>query len=72
MIKIYCDFCGIEPPIQDFMFEATVKQTVPVFSMENKKLYPSYQMQTLMYQLCEKCYLTKFLPLRQQNAEEKS
>lgn len=72
MIKIYCDFCGIEPPIRDFMFEATVKEAVPVFEMGNKSLNPRYQMQTTMHQLCERCYKDKFLPIINKNAEEKN
>ena len=61
MIKVICDTCGDEAKGQNFMFDAQVKQVIS--TINSKTFEGGNKMVTTGYQLCEKCYKDKFVPL---------
>ncbi len=62
MIKIFCDFCKEEAPMDgNFMFEAQVHELKE--AIDSRTMNTSKQVVKSMIQLCQSCYDKKIVPL---------
>ena len=62
MIKIFCDFCSKEAPMDgNFMFEAQIQELKEAVDM--RTMNTAKQVVKSMIQLCQLCYDKKIVPL---------